>query len=192
MNPGDIELRAQSELQTGENLVWTGTPDPRRAAITSLPAALFGIPFAGFALFWMNTAYRGTQHLSRAHNSFTSAFAVFPLFGIPFFLIGAGIVLAPVWVYLKGRNGVYAVTNRRVMIITGKTTRAVQSITASDIVEVNHRERPDGSGDVMIRTNAVTRTNNMTSQVTVGLFGVPNVKHVAELVMNLSAQPVAR
>lgn len=192
MNPGDIELRAQSELQTGENLLWTGAPDPRRAAITSLPAALFGIPFAGFALFWMNTAYRGTQHLARAHNSFTSGFAVFPLFGIPFLLIGAGIVLAPVWVYLKGRNGVYAVTNRRVMIITGKATRAVQSITASDIVEVNHRERPDGSGDVMIRTNAVTRTNNMTSQVTVGLFGVPNVKHVAELVMNLSAQPAAR
>lgn len=191
MNPGDAQLRAQSELQSGESLLWTGPADPRRAAVTALPAAVFGIPFAGFALFWMNMAYRGTHNLARAHNSFASGFSVFPLFGVPFLLIGVGIVLAPLWAYLKGRNGVYAVTNRRVMIITGTTSRAVKSLMPNDIAEVAHRERPDGSGDVLIRTNATTRTNNMTSQITVGLYGVPSVKEVAALVMNLHAQRAA-
>ena len=191
MNPGDAQLRAQSELQSGESLLWTGLADPRRAAVTALPAAVFGIPFAGFALFWMNMAYRGTHDLARAHNSFASGFSVFPLFGLPFLLIGVGIVLAPLWAYLKGRNGVYAVTNRRVMIITGTTSRAVKSLMPNDIAEVAHRERPDGSGDVLIRTNATTRTNNMTSQITVGLYGVPSVKEVAALVMNLHAQRAA-
>ena len=61
----------------------------------------------------------------------------------------------------------------------------------TDIAGVNYRERPDGRGDVLIRTNSVMRTNNGATQITVGLYGVPNVKEVAGLVMKLRAQPVA-
>jgi hypothetical protein len=189
MNPGDAQLRAQSELQSGESLNWTGIADPRRAFTSALPAALFGIPFAGFALFWISAASGGTHAMSRSStNSVTHAFSFFPLFGIPFLLVGLGIVLAPLWAYLSALNTVYAVTNQRVMVITGTTTRTVKSCTPADIVSVDHRERTDGSGDVLIRTNAVTRTNNSVSQVTVGLLGVPNVREVARQVLNLHSQ----
>jgi hypothetical protein len=60
MNPGDAQQRAQSELQSGESIYWTGTADPSRAALSALPAALFGIPFAGFSLFWINGAYQAS------------------------------------------------------------------------------------------------------------------------------------
>jgi len=189
MNPGDAQQRAQSELQPGESLYWSGLANPSRAAFTALPASLFGIPFAGFALFWITMAYHGTQAMSKSSsNAFTRGFSIFPLFGLPFLLVGLGVVLSPVWAYLKSLSTTYAVTNQRVMIISGSGTRSVKSCTPADIVSVDHRERPDGSGDVLIRTNAVTRTNNSVSQVTVGLFGVPNVKEVARQVMNLHAQ----
>jgi hypothetical protein len=188
MNLSDAQQRAQSELQSGESLYWTGAADPRRAAFAALPFGLFGIPFAGFALFWITAAYRGTQSLSKSGNSFTHAFSVFPLFGVPFLLIGLGVILTPLWVYLKCLSTVYAVTNQRVMIITGGSSRSVKSCTPADIVSVDHRERPDGSGDVLIRTTAQTRTNNSVSQVTLGLFGVSNVKEVAQHVMNLHTQ----
>ena len=189
MNLSDAQQRAQSELQPGESLYWTGVADPRRAAITALPASLFGIPFAGFALFWITTAYNGTHAMSKSSsNAFTKGFSFFPLFGVPFLLVGLGIILAPLWAYLKGLNTSYAVTNQRVMIISGSGSRTVKSCTPADIVSVDHRERPDGSGDVAIRTNAITRTNNSVSQVTVGLVGVSNVKEVARHVMNLHTQ----
>jgi hypothetical protein len=189
MNPGDAQQRAQSELQSGESLYWTGAADPRRAAIAALPASLFGIPFAGFALFWITGAYHATSAMSRSSsNSFTKGFAVFPLFGLPFLLIGLGVILAPLWVYLKGLSTVYAVTNQRVMIISGSSTRSVKSVAPADIVSVDHRERPDGSGDIVILTTAQTRTNNSVSQLKVGLFGVSNVKEVARQVMNLHTQ----
>jgi hypothetical protein len=191
MNSGDVQLSAQSELQGGESLLWTGPANPGRSAMSALPAAFFGIPFAGFAFFWMSTAYRSTHNLANHHNTVTSGFNLLPLFGLPFLLIGLGMVLAPLFVYLKGRTGVYAVTNRRVMVITGTKSRSVKSIIPNDIAEVDHRERPDGTGDVLIRTNSVMRTNNGTTQITVGLYGVPNVKEVAGLVMKLRAQPVA-
>lgn len=203
MNLGDAQLRAQSELQPGESLYWTGVPDPRRAAVVTLPAALFGIPFAGFALFWITMAYRGTQSMSKsANNGFTSAFNFFPLFGTPFLLIGLGIVLAPLWAYLKSLNTVYAITNQRVLIISGTNTRSVKSLTPLDIVSVDHRERADGTGDVLIRTTSAQARPTNTGQAfnlnasvsasgTVGLFGVPNVKDVARQVMNLHTQRTA-
>jgi hypothetical protein len=189
MNPGDPQLLAQSELQSGESLCWTGTADPGRAALSAIPAALFGIPFAGFALFWISQAYHATSAMSKStQNSFVHGFQVFPLFGLPFLLVGLGIVLAPLWAYLKGRSTVYAVTNQRVMVIAGGNNRSVKSYTPGDILGVEHRERPDGSGDIVILTNAITRSNNMTSQVKVALCGVPNVKQVAQQVLALHAQ----
>lgn len=189
MNPGDAQQIAQSELQPGESLYWTGTADPRRAALMALPASLFGIPFAGFALFWVSSAYHATSAMSKSSdNAFTKGFAVFPLFGLPFLLIGLGVILAPLWAYLKGLSTVYAVTNQRVMIISGGNSRTVKSVTPADIVSVDYRERPDGSGDIAILTTAQTRTNNSVSQVKVALVGVPNVKEVARQVMNLHTQ----
>ncbi len=189
MDPGDAQLRAQSELQSGESLYWTGTADPCRAALSALPASIFGIPFAAFALFWITQAYHATSAMSKSsNNAFAKGFAVFPIFGLPFLLIGLGIVLAPLWAFLKGANTVYAVTNQRVMIITGGGNRSVKSYTPADIVSVEHRERPDGSGDIAITTNAVVRSNNLVSPLKVALCGIPNVKQVVQQVMQLHTQ----
>jgi hypothetical protein len=189
MNPNDAQLRAQSELQSGESLYWTGTANPQRAAIAALPAAIFGIPFAGFALFWITQAYHATSAMSKSSsNAFTNGFRVFPIFGLPFLFIGLGIVLAPLWAFLKGGSTVYAVTNQRVMIITGGSTRSVKSVTPADIASVEHRERPDGSGDIVIQTTGTTRTNNSTTQIKVALLGIPNVKQVAQQVLTLHTQ----
>jgi hypothetical protein len=175
-------------LQSGESLYWSGAADPSRAALSALPAAIFGIPFAGFALFWINGAYHASSHISKRPDAFAKGFSFFPLFGLPFLIIGLGIVLAPLWAYLTGRSTVYAVTNQRVMVITGGARRSVRSLTPADIVAVEHRERPDGSGDIVLLTNALMRSNNSVSQVKVVLCGIPNVKQVAEQVMTLHAQ----
>jgi hypothetical protein len=188
MELSDAQQRAQSELQPGESLYWTGVADPRRSALMALPASLFGIPFAGFALFWITSAYRGTQHLAKSGDAFTHAFSFFPLFGIPFLLVGLGVILTPLWVYLKGLSTVYAVTNQRVMVISGNSSRSVKSCTPADIVSVDHRERPDGSGDVLIRTTLQIGNKNSVPQVSLGLYGVSNVKEVARQVMNLHTQ----
>lgn len=190
MDPNDAQMRAQSELQSGESLCWAGLANPGRAALGALPVALFGIPFAGFALFWMSQAFRSTHVMSKSgHNAFASGFSVFPLFGLPFLLIGMAIVLAPLWTFLKAKSTVYGVTNRRVIVISGSKNRPVKSYTPADIVNVEHRERPDGSGDIVLMTNMLVRSgNNMTSQVSVTLRGVPSVKQVADQVIALHAQ----
>jgi len=190
MNFSEAQQCAQSELQSGESLYWSGTADPRRVAITALPASLFGIPFAGFALFWIYTAFSATNAMSRSnHNSFTKGFALFPLFGLPFLLVGLGVILTPLWAYRKGLSTVYAVTNKRIMVIAGSGNRTVKSILPADIVGVDHRERPDGSGDIVIQTSTLLRSNNNSiSQAKVALCGIPDVKQVVQQVMALHTQ----
>jgi len=189
VTPNEAQFVVQSELQSGESLQWTGTADPARAAISALPASLFGLPFAGFALFWMTAAYRGSHAISKSStNPIGGVFSFFPLFGLPFLLIGLGVVFSPLLAYLKAQKTAYAVTDKRVLVITGGRTRTVRSCTPADIVSVDHREREGGTGDVIIRTSGVIQNRNSLSQVTVGLLGVSNVKEVARLVLNLHSQ----
>lgn len=191
MTPSEAQFMVQSELQPGESLQWTGTADAGRSALSALPAAIFGIPFAGFALFWMTAAFRGTHAMSKSasSNPIAGVFSFFPLFGLPFLLIGLGIVFAPLLVYRKALKTVYAVTDKRVLVITDGRNRTTRSCTPADIISVDHRERAGGTGDVIIRTNSVVPYgNNSLSQMTIGLLGVNNVKEVARLVLNLHPQ----
>lgn len=193
MDPNDAQLRVQSELQSGESLSWSGTADPRRAALAALPVMAIGLPFAGFALFWMSMAFHTTHAMnSAAHNHVTRGFSALPFFGVPFLLVGMATVLAPLWAFLKAKSTIYAVTNHRVMILTGSNGQKVKSLMPADILSVEHRERPDGSGDITLMTNQLVRTgNNMSSQMRVALCGVPNVKQVANQVMNLQMRTQA-
>jgi hypothetical protein len=189
VTPSDAQFLVQSELQSGESLQWTGLANPARAAISALPASLFGLPFAGFALFWMTAAYRGSHAISKSSNNpIGGVFSFFPLFGLPFLLIGLGVVFAPLFAYFKAQKTAYAITDKRVLVISAGRTRTIKSCTPADIVSVDHREREGGSGDVIIRTSGVMQNRNSLSQITVGLLGVSNVKEVARLVLNLHSQ----
>ena len=54
---------------------------------------LFGIPFFGFAVFWTTMA----EEFSSGDDVLTN---IFPLFGIPFLVAGACMLLYPAWAYV--------------------------------------------------------------------------------------------
>src|SRR5215467_11130527 len=67
----------------GEKVLWWGKPDPQKYAFRKAwYSFLLGIPFFSFAVFWTYMTSRG---------------GVFAAFGIPFLLIGLGMLLSPTW-----------------------------------------------------------------------------------------------
>src|SRR6185437_12509968 len=98
--PLELDERVRSELSEGEQLLWVGQPLPRRYVRSSIPIVLFGIPFTGFALFWMAGA-SGVLFAGAAMNGgpggFAAFLACFPLFGLPFLIIGLGMLTSPYW-----------------------------------------------------------------------------------------------
>ena len=183
----EAQLRAQSELQAGESLVWSGVADARRAAIAAIPETITpGIAFLGIGLLLTIQRYNTASSMPK-----TTSHSLSPMLGMLAFILPALIagllnLLRPLWVYRRGLTTVYAVTSHRVMIIRGSGRRSVRSLDPAEIVDVRCRDRRDGLGEVMISTNFSVRTKNTLARRTWWFYGVPSAKEVAHLVSELT------
>lgn len=164
-------------IDGGESVLWSGRPAPGAVAIGSLPVSLFGIPFAGFACFWIWGAWQAASQ----HEQKFGPWVLFPLFGLPFVLVGLGLVTAPLWAWLGALDTVYAVTDRRALIISGRKNRSIQSFDRDDIGELTRVERADGSGTLYFATRTFT-SRGRTRQNRIGFIGIPEVRHVERLI----------
>lgn len=176
--PSPIEVM-QDEMRPGERLVWADRPDPGRLAVSALPMSFFGLFFFGFAVFWMVGAW---QTMDGSESGF---FVLFPLFGLPFLLVGLGIVLAPLWVYMHAHKTVYAITSQRLIIKKGRT---VKTYEPEEIEKVERTDHKNGLGDVIFarelhRTRG--RHGSRTRIRKVGFLGVLNARQVEDAVRKL-------
>jgi hypothetical protein len=123
-------------LDPGESIIWQGRPVPGfQLTGSSLVMTLFGMVFAGFALFWMLTAR------SMAGETNTGIIGLFWLFGLPFLAVGLGIVAsATVWPIYRQKHTWYSLTRKRAFIATdlplaGKQLKSYP-ITRNDPLEL--------------------------------------------------------
>lgn len=93
-------------LDEGERILWQSRPAQGfYMSLTKLPVALFGLFFAGFALFWMAMA--------------AQAGGMFWAFGLIHFSVGIGLAVSAIaWGTLKRRGTWYTLTNKRAFIAT--------------------------------------------------------------------------
>ena len=187
MERTEAEQIATRQLDSGERLLWSGSPMAGGMAMGALPATLFGIPFTAFAAFWMTTAWNGTRHLPHDFGPWM----LFPLFGVPFLLIGLGILTAPFWAYLAAQRTVYAVTDRRALIIVGWPRATVQSFQPSDISDLTRVEGADGRGSLMFASRLWTGNNGFPRSSRIGFVGIDEVRRVEQLIRDNLHKQVA-
>jgi len=85
--PKDLKQYIENELEAEEKIFWSEMPIKCFFTPKATGLFLFGIPWTAFALFWTAGAAFGT---SQAEES--GPFILFPLFGLPFILIGFGML----------------------------------------------------------------------------------------------------
>ena len=174
----EAEQVATKELDPGERLLWSGVPSARGTAVSALPLTFMGILFTGFAAFWIASAASATSSFSG--DGFPGA--IFPLFGVPFLLIGLGMLFGPLWAYRGAKSTVYAVTDKRVMVITAANTVGVRSFTPDDIGDIVRVEGPDGSGTLRFGAAANLAVRG-GARLSLGVFvGIPEVRRVEQLI----------
>lgn len=147
---------------------------------------LFGIPFGGFALFWI----AGASGFKIPDFS-EGGFSFFPLFGLPFFLIGLGMVLSPVWEAIKARSTVYVITTMRAIIFEPSIFGGmdITSFRADDLADISRTQRTDGSGDLVF-AREVSHGRNGTRVKEIGFLGIPRVKAVEDMLRALRGESV--
>ena len=171
----------EQELEGGETTRWSGRPNPSRAAWKVSPIVFFAIPWTAFSLFWI----AGASGFKIPDFSGPASF--FPLFGVPFVLIGLGMLSAPYWAYRKALKTGYFVTNRRVFIIERKGWSGfrVRTFLPEHLDQLERVQRADGSGDLIFDREYRSGRNGNGSIVEIGFIGIPEVREVEALIREL-------
>lgn len=126
------------ELGAAERLLWSGRP---RQGIVFRGSDAFMIPFSllwcGFVIYW---EFSVLKH---------GAPWVFMLWGLLFLAIGLYFVFGRFVVdkRLRGKT-VYAVSNERVIIVSGQFNRKVKSLNLRTLTDISLTERSDHSGTI--------------------------------------------
>jgi hypothetical protein len=175
--PRELAERVESELAHDERAAWLAQPSSRRAAARALPICIFAVPWTAFAVFWIcGAAGFKIPDFSKG------GFDLFPLFGVPFVLIGLGMLSAPWWAARAARATAYVITDRRALIIA--LSGSVRSFTAEKLKDLERRQRPDGSGDIVIE-RTVYEGSRRSSVREIGFFGIPDAKRAEDLLRQI-------
>jgi hypothetical protein len=182
--PPELDALVQAELASAEQLLWVGQPSPRRYLLISIPIVLFAIPWTGFAVFWVLGAsgilFGGLPKNAPGPAGF---FACFPLFGLPFILVGLGMLSSPYWLLRKARRTCYALTDRRAIIwepgIFGSVS--VRSYGPAQLTRIRRNQRADGSGDMIFEEYATYDNRGHRSISSRGFMGIERVREIEEL-----------
>lgn len=177
-----------SELRSGERVAWMDQPIPGRMARATWPIVLFGIPWTAFALFWTAGAAWGTSKMDGG----PGLFSAFPLFGLPFILIGVGMLSSPYWARRRARRSAYVLTDRRAIVFTAgwRGSITVRSFEPERLNDLRRKQHPDGSGDLVFAQDIRRDSDGDRLATDVGFLAVREVKSVEEMVRALAQRDV--
>ncbi len=181
--PKELRRKIDNELQPGELIRWVEQPIPRFFTAASIGSILFGIPWTSFAIFWMWGASGFKlpdlrEGLQPQH--------LFALFGLPFVLVGFGMLSAPLGVWQAARKTVYLVTDKRAISIQGGWSTTIRSYLPDQLKDIYRKERADGTGDVIISTRRWKDSDGDTRNEEIGFLGVRNPREVENILKQLA------
>jgi len=135
-NPSD---KFRDELNPGERIIWSGQP---RQGLMLRPSDIIMIPFSimwgGFAIFWEFEAASGGAPI------------FFMLWGIPFVLLGLYMIFGRFFFDgLQRSKTHYALTNERVIIISGVFNQNTKVLDIRKLPEINISTKGNGSGTII-------------------------------------------
>lgn len=176
-----LKTALKDELETGERIKWQGMK-LARVEPAGFGIYIFAVPWTAFALFWMAMA----AWISPSGPDAGILESAFPLFGIPFVLIGVGMLARPFLPFLQRGRILFAVTDSRVIKLSQGRQLTVNSVPWSRIGDIVRRESSDGTGsvDLTLSTTMIDYHGQRSSMMIVGR--VDDVRGAYEAILALS------
>jgi hypothetical protein len=182
--PAKPDSALRHELLDGEQVLWSGSSDPRRmnAVFTMW---LFAIPWTLFSLLWEGTALlMMLGGLVNKDPNFTWWLLVFPIFGLPFVGIGFWMMNKPLAALADARHQIHALTNRRLVTLTLRKDKTFHSVDLRHTGPIRRKEKSDGFGELTIETGSHVDSygNRVTERFE--MYGIADVAQVERLLRN--------
>jgi hypothetical protein len=137
----------QSELLSDEKILWLAQPE---TSVIFSKSDIFLIPFSifwgGFALLWEGGALMASTDVTESG----PIDLLFPLFGIPFVVIGLYFMIGRFWYKAKKKKHTYyALTNKRILILTNLFGKRFEGIYVNTLPVIQKSVRSDGIGNLV-------------------------------------------
>jgi len=179
-------------LNSGEKLLWSGQP-LKGFRLQAKDAFLipFSIFWCSFAVFWELMALGILFRKSSFGGSPSLVSGIFPLFGLPFVVIGLYLLFGRFIVdALRRKKTYYGVTEKRILIIVGSGSQKVKSFDLKSLTNVSMIKKRDGSGTITFSApQAILAYSTNTSRPrpnwnTTAIFELlPNVTDVYQIIL---------
>jgi hypothetical protein len=178
----ELSHLVETELAKGERIVWLGQPIPSRYARMGLGQFAFAIPFIAFSIFWIAAASGFKLP------DFSKITVLFPLWGVPFVLVGLWTLSTPLRLHRRALRTAYVITNVRALIVSRGALHGatIQSFGPSSLTSLLRTQLPDGSGHLYFKPPKPASNRRQASDPGVGFLAVSDVKEVEDLVRELS------
>jgi len=159
-------------LDADETILWQGRPDGGIAiGASQVGGLLFGLAFAGFALFWMIMA--------------SQAGGFFWMFGLIHFCVGLGIIAGPtLWPAYRRRKTWYTLTDKRAFIASINML-GQKSLKSYPITKETPIEYVSGAFDTINFASEQRRGKNRTYTVPVGFERLQDGPAVTQLIREI-------
>jgi len=184
--PRELEDKVKHELQTGERVLWMEQPIPRYFTAMSTGAFLFAIPWTAFAIFWI-----GRASGFKLPDFGKGGFSFFPLFGVPFVLIGLGMLSSPLWSYRKAFKTVYVITDRRAITFDAGWTTTIRSYPPDRLQNIHRKEKRDATGDVVFGQRVWSGSEGGRQAQDLGFLNIREPKKVEQMLRKLAEHATA-
>lgn len=184
--PRELEDKVKRELEPTEKVYWMEQPIPRFFTPTSTKVFLFGIPWTAFLIWSFGHSLLNLTNLIRDFKDF----GFFILFGIPFLLIGFGLLASPLWAYWKALKTVYVITDHRAITFDAGWKPMIRSYSPHHLQNVYRKENKDGTGDVILGQRIVSGSEVGKQTEDIGFINIRNPKKVEQMLREL-AEPAS-
>ncbi len=191
--PGELEDKVERELEACERIRWMGQPIPRFFTPISTAMFLFGIPWTVFSLGWMAlTTWGVAWSISDSQKVSGLIFIVFALFGLPFLLVGFGMLAAPLWARRNAFKTVYVITDQRAITFDAVWTTTVRSYSPDQLQNIYRQERGNGTGDVFFSQRVWQDSESGQQVQNLGFLNIREAKRVEQMLRELAEQCLDR
>lgn len=177
--PADLRDLIGAEIGGLEKITWVDRPLLKRFSFRALPIFVFGVFWTAFSLSWIAAASGFKVP------DFTEGFDLFPLFGIPFVLIGVWMLCSPWLMLYRAKRTAYVLTTSRAIIFEGGLSTTIRSFAPARLNDLQRKQRADGSGDLIFEKKFSHNSDGNKQTTTVGFLCIANVKEVEGMIRKL-------
>ncbi|MEO7715558.1 MAG: hypothetical protein ABIY70_05110 [Capsulimonas sp.] len=179
------EQAVSRELNAGETLLWTGRPDPVRSMRSSLGHFVFGVVWTAFIINAIVVSHSGNRGESGLGRLFGMYGLIFDLFFVPFILAGVWLLSHPLLTYRFALNTIYAITNKRVLIISSGRNKKVCTYFTDSINMLERTDHANGTGTVAFNRDSDGDSHSVDAE----FVGIPDARVVEELIQKTFDAP---